>query len=80
MNTIHKKVGYRIISGAFDRTISAKNSYEAIKMFSEYVFQCNGLIDQNTYLYELGEHNPNMVYIVVDVAETLKLTKVSSHK
>ena len=71
---------YRIMSGAFDRTINAKNSYEAIKLFSDYVFQCNGLIDKNTYLYEIGEHNPNMVYLVVDLAETLKLKKVSSSK
>jgi hypothetical protein len=71
---------YRIISGAFDRTINSLNSYEAIKLFSDYVFQCNGLIDKNTYLYEIGEHNPNMVYLVVDLAETLKLKKVSSSK
>lgn len=71
---------YRIMSGAFDRKINALNSYEAIKLFSEYVLQCNGTIDKNTYLYELGEHNPNMVYIVVDVTESLKLNKVSSPK
>jgi len=71
---------YRIISGSFDRTINAPNSYEAIKLFANYVSQCNGLIDQNTYLYELGDHNPNMVYLVVDVTETLKLTKISSTK
>lgn len=71
---------YRILSGSFDRTINALNSYEAIKLFSEYVLKCNGLIDKNTYLYELGEHNPNMVYIVVDVTESLKLNKVSSPK
>jgi hypothetical protein len=56
------------------------NSYEAIKLFSDYVFKCNGIIDKNTYLYELGEHNPNMVYLVVDITESLKLNKVSSPK
>lgn len=71
---------YRIMSASFDRTINAKNSYEAIKLFSDYVFKCNGTIDKNTYLYELGEHNPNKLYLVVDVTESLKLNKVSSPK
>lgn len=68
---------YRIISGAFDRTIHAPNPHEAVKMFADYVFLHNGLIDAKTYLYEC-DNNPNNVYLVVDVAETLKLNKITS--
>ncbi len=76
-HTIQKKVGYRVISGAFDRSINAYSPLEAIKLFSEYVYQYNGLIDQKTYLYRT-ENNPKNVYLLVNVTESVRQNKLVS--